>query len=132
MYEASIPEFSFRKTGVCNVITKKIFAKYVLNSFFALRCASALPSSSLLSTDQSHPCSVLDSLLFLLLSTCLNWASKKKLPSSCPWLSCSVDYELDSCLEIKILHHTPSTSNSYIHLMGSLHTLAPLECNRIN
>jgi hypothetical protein len=32
MYEASIPEFSFRKTGVCNVITKKIFAKYVLNS----------------------------------------------------------------------------------------------------
>jgi hypothetical protein len=31
MYEASIPEFSFRKTGVCNVITKKIFAKYVLN-----------------------------------------------------------------------------------------------------
>jgi hypothetical protein len=32
MYEASIPEYSFRKTGVCNVITKKIFAKYVLNS----------------------------------------------------------------------------------------------------
>ena len=32
MYEAGIPEFSFRKTGVCNVITKKIFAKYVLNS----------------------------------------------------------------------------------------------------
>jgi hypothetical protein len=32
MYEASIPEFSFRKRGVCNVITKKIFAKYVLNS----------------------------------------------------------------------------------------------------
>jgi hypothetical protein len=32
MFEASIPEFSFRKTGVCNVITKKIFAKYVLNS----------------------------------------------------------------------------------------------------
>jgi hypothetical protein len=32
MYEHSIPEFSFRKTGVCNVITKKIFAEYVLNS----------------------------------------------------------------------------------------------------
>jgi hypothetical protein len=32
MYEASIPEFSFCKTGVCNVITKKIFAKYVVNS----------------------------------------------------------------------------------------------------
>jgi hypothetical protein len=32
IYEACIPEFSVCKTGVSNVITKKIFAIYVLNS----------------------------------------------------------------------------------------------------
>jgi hypothetical protein len=32
VYDACIPEFSFRKTGVSNVITKKVFATNVFNS----------------------------------------------------------------------------------------------------